>query len=59
MPSKIGEIILENDSRPIWEIIVEISSTVPVEEWDKIPEDASVNLDHYLYGAPKKSNEKR
>jgi hypothetical protein len=42
-------------SRPIWEVIEEISNQIPEEEWNKIPSDASINLDHYLYGAPKKS----
>ena len=43
-----------NDSRPIWEKIVEISDGVPEEEWAKLPADGAENLDHYLYGAPKK-----
>jgi hypothetical protein len=42
------------DSRSIWEIIAEISSEIPDEEWEKLPSDGSVNHDHYLYGAPKK-----
>ncbi len=42
-------------SRPIWEVIGEISSQIPDEDWAEIPSDASVNLDHYLYGSPKKS----
>jgi hypothetical protein len=42
--------------RPIWEVIAEISSTVPDEEWAKLPSDGSLNVDHYLYGAPKKSS---
>jgi hypothetical protein len=42
-------------SRPIWEVIGEISSQIPVEDWAEIPSDASVNLDHYLYSSPKKS----
>ena len=42
------------DSRPIWEVITEISSEIPIEEWEKLPSDGSVNHDHYLYGAPKK-----
>lgn len=41
------------DSRPIWEVITEISSEIPDEEWEKLPADGSVNHDHYLYGAPK------
>lgn len=42
------------DSRPIWEVITEISSRVPAEEWDKIPADGSLHHDHYLYGAARK-----
>ena len=44
----------KSDSRPIWEVIAEISSEIPDEEWEKLPSDGSVNHDHYLYGAPKK-----
>ncbi|CAN5464749.1 hypothetical protein BH20ACI1_BH20ACI1_07920 [soil metagenome] len=44
----------KKDSRPIWEVIAEISSRVPEEEWAKLPADGAENYDHYLYGAPKK-----
>ena len=44
----------KRDSRPIWEIAKEISESVPLEEWEKLPSDGSINHDHYLYGAPKK-----
>ena len=37
-------------SRPIWEVIGEISSQIPDEVWDEIPSDASV-VD---YETPKK-----
>ena len=30
-----------------------IQAEVPVQEWDKLPHDGSINHDHYLYGAPK------
>jgi putative addiction module CopG family antidote len=40
--------------KPLWEVITEIARRVPDEEWAKIPSDASYQLDHYLYGAPKK-----
>jgi len=40
---------------PIWEIIVEIGSQIPDEEWEKVPDDASINLKHYLYGDAKKN----
>ena len=29
-------------------------ANVTQEEWDKLPEDLFENLDHYLYGVPKK-----
>ena len=41
--------------RPIWDIIEEISAQAPPGTWDSVPTDGSVNHDHYLYGAPKKS----
>jgi hypothetical protein len=41
--------------RPIWEVIEEIGASVPAEEWDKVPTDGAVNLDHYLYGHAKKT----
>ena len=40
--------------RNLWEIWQEHLKEIPEEEWDDVPTDASINLDHYLYGAPKK-----
>jgi Arc/MetJ-type ribon-helix-helix transcriptional regulator len=40
--------------RPIEEVLAEIASQVPDEEWAKLPADLNDNLDHYLYGAPKR-----
>jgi hypothetical protein len=40
--------------RPIWEVAAEISASIPLEEWEKLPSDGSVNHDHYLYGSPKR-----
>jgi hypothetical protein len=45
---------LEPPRRTLWEMWQEHLKDIPEEELDKIPADASVNLDHYLYGAPKK-----
>ncbi len=36
------------------ELIDECFKEVPTKVMDELPEDASLNLDHYLYGAPKK-----
>jgi hypothetical protein len=40
--------------RPIEELLSELAKEIPQEEWDKLPEDLNENLDHYLYGVPKK-----
>ena len=43
---------------PLMEKIREFSETIPERELEKIPTDLSENLDHYIYGAPKKSEDK-
>jgi len=43
--------------RPLWEIAEEISSQVPLEEWEKLPADGAEQHDHYLYGSPKRDND--
>lgn len=40
--------------KAIWEIIEEVTKQVPLEAWAEMPTDGSINVDHYLYGAPKK-----
>ncbi len=39
--------------RSIWEIVEEVNAGLPADTWDAVPTDGSINLDHYLYGAPK------
>jgi len=39
---------------PILRKLAEIASNVPRQSWDKLPSDLSVNLDHYVYGLPKR-----
>lgn len=41
------------DRRPIWDVVEEINAGLPADTWETVPTDGSVNLDHYLYGAPK------
>lgn len=45
---------LEPPRRTLWEMWEGHLKDIPEEELDKIPSDASQNLDHYLYNAPKK-----
>ncbi len=44
----------EKTGKPIWMVAVEMGASVPPDEWDKMPTDASKNLDHYLYGVAKR-----
>lgn len=41
--------------RPIWEEIANIIKDVPEEEFRKLPHDGAEQLDHYIYGTPKRS----
>ena len=44
----------EQKAKTVWEEIREIMADVPDEVLERIPRDGSENLDHYLYGAPRK-----
>jgi hypothetical protein len=41
--------------RTIWEMVRDRIEALPPEAFDGIPTDGSLNVDHYLYGAPKKT----
>jgi hypothetical protein len=41
-------------SKPIEEVIADIVADVPEAEWEKLPSDLSEQLDHYVYGLPKR-----
>jgi hypothetical protein len=40
--------------KTIWDKIAERVAQLPPEVIEQLPTDSSENLDHYLYGAPKK-----
>jgi hypothetical protein len=42
------------DTRTLEEKIAEIVAQVPEEEWEKLPADLGSQLDHYIYGTPKR-----
>lgn len=46
----------QTDDRPIWEKLRERAKNVPDEEWEKFPKDGAAELDHYLYGTPKRNS---
>jgi hypothetical protein len=44
----------ETDRQPIWEVIVENMKHVPPEDLALLPRDGASQIDHYLYGHPKR-----
>lgn len=47
--------LAKDESRlTIWQKIRAHGAEIPKEELERMPTDASENLDHYLYGSPKK-----
>ena len=41
-----------NTERPIWETVAEIGAQISDDDWNKVPDDSSINYKHHLYGAP-------
>jgi hypothetical protein len=50
----IGEPPYDSSAPPIEDVLAALAAEVPREEWNKLPEDLTDNLDHYLYGLPKR-----
>ena len=44
------------DARPIWEIIAEAGRDVPREDLAALPKDGASQVDHYIYGLPKRDS---
>ena len=42
-------------ANPLSAIFEELSNEIPLEQWRELPSDGAENHDHYLYGAPKKT----
>lgn len=40
--------------KPIWEIFEEASRNIPDEELARLPTDLAAQVDHYVYGLPKR-----
>ena len=50
-----SELKKNTQAKPIWQIAQEIGKSIPPEDWEKVPKDGSINVDHYLYGHRKTS----
>jgi hypothetical protein len=42
------------DTRPIWEVIQDNMKDVPPEDMASLPRDGASQIDHYVYGQPKR-----
>jgi len=38
--------------------LMAMARSIPDSEWEKLPKDLNENLDHYLYGLPKRASPK-
>lgn len=47
-------IVLQRPRLPFWERIAALTADAPPEELDKLPADGAAQVDHYLYGHPKR-----
>lgn len=52
---KQGQDRREDAPKPIWEQFAEAFEDVPDEELDRLPTDLAANVDHYVYGLPKRT----
>jgi hypothetical protein len=43
-----------HDTRPIAEVLAEIAAAIPAAELVQLPADFTDQLDHYIYGTPKR-----
>lgn len=48
---------MARDSRPIWQQIVDLGESVPDAEWQRVPRDLARNLEHYLYGRTRETQD--
>ena len=42
------------DTRPIWDVIADNMKDVPPEDFAALPKDGASQMDHYIYGHPKR-----
>ncbi|MGC1414281.1 MAG: hypothetical protein WA817_03310 [Candidatus Acidiferrum sp.] len=51
---KNGELPKRSKSEPIEAVLQSLAGDLPETEWQKLPADLTEDLDHYLYGTPRK-----
>ena len=53
-PTSTQEEAQKRDRRPIWEVIADNMKDVPPEDLALLPRDGASQIDHYVYGLPKR-----
>ena len=48
-------LVEDQDLPPIWEVIADNMKHVPPEDLALLPKDGASQIDHYLYGHPKRN----
>jgi len=49
-----GDVAFDHTAPSIESVIANLVRDVPSAEWDRLPADLTDNLDHYLYGTPRR-----
>lgn len=52
--SDAEETLVPSHARPIWEVIEEQLKDIPAEDFASLPKDGASQIDHYVYGSPKR-----
>jgi len=52
--SREGSTLVKAKERPIWDVISDIVKDVPDDVFERLPKDGASQIDHYLYGLPKR-----
>lgn len=52
--SDAEETPVPSHARPIWEVIEEQLKDIPAEDFASLPKDGASQIDHYVYGSPKR-----
>jgi len=52
--AQASAVLLQESRKPIWEHFEDASRTIPDEELDRLPTDLAAQIDHYVYGTPKR-----
>jgi len=50
----VGEVRYDASARPIEDVLAQLAREIPEEDWTSLPSDLTDNLDHHVYGTPRR-----